>query len=447
MGAVDRRVFLRYRGDLQVISIDDQLQPLLGANTALPADGILGSGALTEAHPRQMAISADRLYLTINGAGVGGDTPPSSGLLVVNISGREQPSRSGEWLQNIPGDVVTAGATGDLLFLGEANSDVVRVYSIENPEKPVLLAMIEVEFGVRDLAVDARHVVVSDGLGSLRLIDISDPANPVATEQMELKGLGAVAIKDAHVFASITGASESGPEWHELVSFDISRESELHESHRVDVCRSNVKDMVLAANMLYVVCRAEGLRVFDVSIPSNPRPRGSLEVDARAEGVFVAGRLAYVATRWPTPREEQSLSPMPRYGGLRVINVADPDRLRELGSHSTRLGSRFHGTLMNWSVAVRGDYAMLALDEKLVRIFDVSDPSDPAMVGILDTPSHVSTLVGVGAYTFASGREGGLFVLRWLGDGTERDTTTVFLPMSVRPASSVIGSPVGPRER
>ncbi|MCR4424466.1 MAG: hypothetical protein NUW10_07985, partial [candidate division WOR-3 bacterium] len=70
----------------------------------------------------------------------------------------------------------------------------------------------------------------------------------------------------------------------------------------------------------YVADGGSGLRVVDVSNPSNPVEIGHCETPGYARGVAVAGSYAYVADD---------------YHGLRVIDVSNPSNPVERGYYNT----------------------------------------------------------------------------------------------------------------
>ena len=68
------------------------------------------------------------------------------------------------------------------------------------------------------------------------------------------------------------------------------------------------------------------------------------------------------------------------FGGLRIINVANPAAPVQVGSYATP------GYAIG--VAVVGYYAYVAAYDSGLRIINVSDPAVPTEIGFYDTPGN-----------------------------------------------------------
>ena len=77
--------------------------------------------------------------------------------------------------------------------------------------------------------------------------------------------------------------------------------------------------MFYANNKLYIVAGQAGLRVIDVSEPSNPHEVGFYYTHGGARDVDVSGNYAYVAAM---------------DSGLRVIDISDPTNPQEVGLYA-----------------------------------------------------------------------------------------------------------------
>ena len=95
-----------------------------------------------------------------------------------------------------------------------------------------------------------------------------------------------------------------------------------------------------------------GLRVVDVSDPNSPTEVGSYDTPGWANDVAVAGTIVYVAD-WNS--------------GLRVVDVSNPTSPTEVGSYDTPGNAQ--------GVAVAGTTAYIADGYGGLRVVDVSNPS------------------------------------------------------------------------
>jgi hypothetical protein len=125
----------------------------------------------------------------------------------------------------------------------------------------------------------------------------------------------------------------------------------------------------------------EGLRVVDVTDPTNPHEVGSLDssdLQGTADRVSLTNGYAYV-----TALE----------GGLEVLDVADPSDPRLIGSYTPPDSVQ--------AVAVTGDYAFVignystGSQRKGLFVIDVADPTRPERVGSVELSEHTSSNVVV----------------------------------------------------
>jgi hypothetical protein len=129
-----------------------------------------------------------------------------------------------------------------------------------------------------------------------------------------------------------------------------------------------------------------GLRVIDVSDPDNPVQRGYCETPGDAFDVALAGDYAYVAD-WDA--------------GVSVIDVSDPTNPQVVGQYDTP------GLAMG--VAVCGAYAYLA--DGPLRIIDVSDPTSPVEVAVISTVGFAQGVACAGGHVYVAASAGGLRVI------------------------------------
>jgi hypothetical protein len=112
---------------------------------------------------------------------------------------------------------------------------------------------------------------------------------------------------------------------------------------------------VVSGDYAYVACGHSGLRVIDVSSPTNPTEVGAYGVLDYAWAVVVAGNYAYIA-------DEEA--------GLCIINITNPRNPVFVGVCDTPGGAM--------GVAVSGDYAYVADLHGGLRVIDASNISTTA---------------------------------------------------------------------
>ncbi|MCK4614708.1 MAG: hypothetical protein KAU14_07885, partial [Thermoplasmata archaeon] len=132
----------------------------------------------------------------------------------------------------------------------------------------------------------------------------------------------------------------------------------------------------------------QGLSIFDVSDPSNPKRIGSILTNGSAGGVAVSGDYAYVGDS---------------VNRLLVVDVSDPENPTLEGSCDT------NGSACD--VVVSGGYAYVADYKNGLVIVDISDPSDPQLEGQNDTAGWAFGVTVNGEYAYVADFDNGLVVV------------------------------------
>ncbi len=169
-----------------------------------------------------------------------------------------------------------------------------------------------------------------------------------------------------------------------LIVLNISSLASPIEVGSIEISEGQVEDIYITESKSYIAAGGAGLRIMDISEPTNPKEIGFINTPGYAEGVAIAGHYAYVADGG---------------AGVRVIDTSDPTHPREVGFVYV-LGYAFN-------VVVVGNYAYVAVAGAGLRVVDISDPIHPVEVGGCDTPGYAYglTVVGNTAYV-ADGWEG-----------------------------------------
>ncbi|MBU1473154.1 MAG: T9SS type A sorting domain-containing protein [Bacteroidetes bacterium] len=205
--------------------------------------------------------------------------------------------------------------------------------------------------------------------------NISVNGSSSATRHTIYESIEAVAVHGNYAYAGVGKR---------LVVLSVASSSAPAQVTSIDVPDGSVMDVVVSNNRAYVAAGGAGLRVMDISEPTNPKEIGFINTPGYAEGVAVAGQYAYMADGG---------------AGVRVIDISDPTHPREVGFVYV-LGYAFN-------VVVVGNYAFVAAAGAGLRVVDISDLIHPVEVGGCDTPGYAYglTVVGNTAYV-ADGWEG-----------------------------------------
>ena len=230
-----------------------------------------------------------------------------------------------------------------------------------------------------DVAVSGHYAYVADWEGSLQVIDVSDPTNPVGVGGCETgEEAWAVAVAVSGHYAYSVG-------WR--AGLEVIDVSDPANPVWVGGCRigARARDVAVSDHYVYVAADDEGgLEVIDVSNPANPVRVGGCETGEEAWAVALSGDYAYV-TEW---------NGLAEWGGLVVIDVSDP-------ANPVRVGICEIGDLAE-GVAVLGDYAYVAAGDAGLEVIDVSDPANPVRVGGCKTGRSATGVAVLGHYAYVA---------------------------------------------
>jgi hypothetical protein len=115
-------------------------------------------------------------------------------------------------------------------------------------------------------------------------------------------------------------------------------------------------DVHVDGNIAYLT-NNQGVDILDISDISNPKKISTIHIQDGAFGIYVEGDVAYIAGET----------------GLTITDVGDPE-------HPEIIGSFYDGGV-NRNVRIRGSYAYVTDYEDGLEIVDISDLSNPVMVG------------------------------------------------------------------
>jgi len=213
--------------------------------------------------------------------------------------------------------------------------------------------------------------VLNHGGNGMKVIDVSDPANPSLS--------GSLAFGGAPTFITVSGNFAYVVDMGDcdLKVIDVSDPGSPSLSGSLAIGCYPVSVSV-SGNYAYVVDYGDDdLKVIDVSDPENPSLSGNLPIGLHPVSIAVSGNYAYVADY-----EE---------GDLKVIDVSDPENPSLSGSIA--IGSS------TGSVKVSGNYAyLLDLGAADLVVIDVSDPANPNLSGSLAIGSSPYCVAVLGNY-------------------------------------------------
>jgi len=251
-------------------------------------------------------------------------------------------------------------------------SNAVRIFSLEDPVNPTLVA--EFRDGTRSMQevyLSGSRMYATTGYKEwLNIIDISNPGNPVTLAAHDLKKTDGICVTGDTLMGSYS--SEPG-----LSIYDIS-DINFPELVGCVVTTRYPRHKVASGDYVFF---ADGLRVSVVNFgePYGPRLSVGIGGGSTNQDVDFVGNYAYV-TGVPY--------------ALEIIDLTDPSSPWIIGSCFSPdwIGAKFD------NIKVVDDIAYVTGDEYLM-IFDVSDPSHPTLKGSANN-NHIRGLDVQGKYAY-----------------------------------------------
>jgi len=183
----------------------------------------------------------------------------------------------------IPPDQVSAVVvSGDYAYIA-ANSAGLRIVDISDPANPMEVGIYSTENWTIGLAVGGDYAYLADG--GFRVVDVSDPANPVDVYHNPYSNARDVAVAGdyAHIL-----------EGYVIQIVDVSNPFAPIEKGAY-YTQDLTYDVAIAGEYAYLAARSIGLRVVDVSNPDHPFEVGYYITSGFAGGVTVFGDYIYLA--------------------------------------------------------------------------------------------------------------------------------------------------------
>jgi len=361
---------------LEVFDITVPASPQIIGRLVNGVDGVLFGG-----YPVGIDIVGNYAYIVSLG----------NTLEIVDISNPKAPIHKGNLKDGdggaLLGSPYSIDVVGNYAYIACMNSNALEIVDISDPTAPVHKGSIVDGQGGAMLNQAFRVSVVGNyayvlswgnypALSALEVIDVSNPGSPL------------------HI-ASLNFTSYS--------PYGFASQTRPH-------------DMVVSGNYAYVVNEyGHGLDIIDVSVPSAPVFKGGLSDGENGAllnfslGLDVAGKYAFVTSNGPPSSDGLSNN-----GTLEIIDISDPNLPVHKGNISDGSGgaelSRPNG------IAVSGSYAYVLNDRgNSMTVFDISDATKPFTKTVLWDKSSASPFLNpfffvTGNYAYLSGADSSIYI-------------------------------------
>ena len=227
-------------------------------------------------------------------------------LAAVTAVSMAEPAESTDWqvAGQIGGPTSAVAVQGSYAYAGVGLRLI--VLDVTNLVTPTEVgATAPFPYFVEDTTVSGTRAYVAAGGAGLRVVDISDPANPAEIGAWDSPGYAeGVAVSGNTVYLA------DGPYGLRVVDVsDPASPTPLGSAYDMNYAF----EVAVSGDYAYVAAAGAGLLVADVSDPAHPLEAGTLNTPGYAYDVAVSGATAYVADAWEGLR-------------LSLIHISEPTR-------------------------------------------------------------------------------------------------------------------------
>jgi hypothetical protein len=244
-----------------------------------------------------------------------------------------------------------------------------NVFDATEPTTPTLLGQTLPLGGViGDISVISTTAYAAVGLGGLNVLDVSDPTAPTK--------IGEYSLENGRAKKQQRGKSDPTSSLDPQGCYEPG--NFLYQIHG-------------KGTRVFLAYGLMGLRILDMSDPSNPLETGSLEsYDGYFEtmAVYARGRYAYIV----------DVDYEYNYSYFRVVDIRDPTK-------PTVAGLIPLGSITARDVTVDGDYAYIA-HHREITIIDVKDPNKPEIAATFSTPGYAKRIMISNGMAFIADSKG-----------------------------------------
>jgi hypothetical protein len=274
-----------------------------------------------------------------------------SGVSVIDLADPTEPRLAHSYL---PEGVVTASSIvirDHLAYLSDSGFYGLRILDLTQPRDPRQIGSCLTQRGGNGLALTGNLILQAAENHGLRVMDVSNPTNPV------LLGTGNPSDHAGYAIALAGERAYVADYWTGLLVFDFAQPAQPALTGSFNTSRE-ILEVQTRDSLALVAAGDYGLALLDLNSAATPTELGHLEVGGRVRGLAMANELVLLAA-------EQA--------GLLIVDVEHPAQPKALG--------RWNDAPPAFDVAVMGRHAIVAGLGSGVHVIDFSDPTSPQRVG------------------------------------------------------------------
>lgn len=229
--------------------------------------------------PYQLAVSGDYAYIACF----------NENVQIYDCSNTAAPLWVGSWTGPVP--TAKAVTVKDNLLFVAAEQAGLSIIDITAPQTPQLLGKFTAFYSPCITVAADNNYALAAGRDTLWIIDCSNPQIPALVSSLPVNNAGITDIKIGNSHAWLT------THYNGLVGVDISDPANPFVTGNVDT-PGEALHLDISGNYAWVADGSAGLRAINISNPANPFEIANITSLQTAYDVAIAGNLAYVVKRW-----------------------------------------------------------------------------------------------------------------------------------------------------
>jgi len=302
------------------------------------------------------------------------------GLRLLDVSNPSAPIELG--YLDTPGGACEVVASGNYAYLADYTD--LRIIDISDPANPQVVGICPIICNFLD--IEGQYVFAGTENYQVKIVDVSDPAQPEVVGQILAAGIP----NHLEAIGDLLLITEDWSWWGAQI-FDVSNPSSPYELSRIEypeipLCLAATENYAYIS-FLFGEYTSGGISTVDIANPSQPQVV-SLFADIVPSSLETLDTLAYALFN----------------GDFIVVNMGDPLALSILGLlHLTS------SDLMDLAVSVNTAYVAQRWDG--LSLIDTSDPFQPSVVATYNTINDISDVTLQGDLAYVSAEEFGIRIL------------------------------------
>jgi hypothetical protein len=314
----------------------------------------------------KIEVTPPTLYKAISAIAISGNTlyiGEDSGITILDVSDPARPVH----LSQIPlqGLITGIQVVDQRAFVISAPTAMVSsglwIVDVSNSKKPAILGS-QMPFGTPvDISIAGEYAYVADFAQGLRILDFRDPTHITDRGRYITTGTAnSMQVVDHLIFLADRGYVGDSQPGSGLQIIDVSDPDRPILQGNYALVEGGVDVQVIGA-LAYVIEDRRGVHILDIHDTAHPVFRGKYERDGELRKLFLAGNLLYNIA----------------YGELLIVDTSNPDYPMLIGKADVSDGT---------DILVQDNIAYIATWKMGLLIFDVSDPSNPKLLGTYGLP-------------------------------------------------------------